>query len=105
MTTPKMELRDIKDLVVQENFKRLREFFFTEALLKCDLKFLEINIPAAITNYQYPHGLGFQPLDVLVLHNFSNATVSFNFAKFTDTNIFITSNASTVLRILIGRYS
>lgn len=104
MTAPVLEVQDIKDGYTQEMFKRLRNFFNADAVTKCDFQFIEINFPVAMTDYKYPHSLGYQPLDVVLLHNFSNATVSFNYAKFTDKHIYVTSNASTVLRLLIGRY-
>lgn len=103
MSFPKMVRVQIDDIYVQENFKRLADYGRNDAVIRSNFQFLSVEVPAA-SNFRPPHHLSFVPLDVILLHNSTNATVVFNYSLFDDKNIDITSSGPTTLRLLLGRY-
>lgn len=104
MSFPELLTKQIDDLYVQENFKRLADWSKTEALLRARFEFLEIVITGAVTNAAFAHSLRYTPKDVILMHNLTNATVSFGYTLFSETNIYITTSGATTLRLLVGRY-
>lgn len=104
MTFPYLFRKEIEDEFAQENFKRLMDYANKFPLFRCNFQFLEIQIPKAVTNFKYPHSLGFQPLDVIIMHNKNNVSVTLNYSKFDATNLDITASGATTLRCLVGRY-
>ena len=104
MTFPHLFKKEIEDEFAQENFKRLTDYANKYPLFRCNFQFLEIQISKAVTNFKYPHNLGFQPLDVIIMHNKNNVSVTLNYSKFDATNLDITTSGATTLRCLVGRY-
>lgn len=100
---PSLFKKEIEDAFIQENFKRINDFFLEDPVSNGGFKFFEVSIPTAVTGYQHPHNLGYQPKDVILLHNSTNATVTFNYLAFDKTFIDITTSGATVLRFLLGR--
>jgi len=105
MTFPYLFKKEIEDEFAQENFKRLSDYSEKYPLFRCNFQFLQIEIPKAVTNFKYQHNLGFQPLDVIIMHNKNNVSVTLNYTKFDATNIDITASGATTLRCLVGRYT
>jgi len=104
MIFPILLKKEVEDVYTQENFKRLGEYFRMEPLTRCRFEFLEASIPGAVTNMQILHKLGYQPKDVILLHNSTNATVTFSYSLFTNESVYVTSSAATTIRFLVGRY-
>lgn len=104
MKFPKMLRILIDDFYVQENFKRIGNFFRDDSLAKCNFYFLPVTVAAAGTDLAYKHNLNFTPKDVIMLNNSTNATVVFNYQIFDDQNIYLTSSGPTSLRLLLGRH-
>lgn len=109
---PFLFTKEIKDQFAQENFLRIADYFAADPFTSSHFQFFEFVVPAIsgrTTTYPYtsvlPHNLGFQPKDVLLLHNLNNATLTWNYADFTETNISFTVSAATTIRALIGRYA
>lgn len=100
---PTLFRKEIDDEFSQENFKRIGDYFAEDPVSNGGFKFFEVSIPSAVTGYQHPHSLGYQPKDVILLHNSTNATVTFNYLSFDKTFISITTSGATVLRFLLGR--
>lgn len=101
---PKLFVKEIDNQFLQENFKRIRDFFSADAPTRCAFEFLEFDVPGALVNFKYPHSLGYQPKDIILMHNSENAGVTFNYPKFNATSIDLTSTGATTLRLLVGRY-
>lgn len=101
---PKVFVNELTDTFIKENFKRIRDYFAQDAISRGAFEFLEILITGAVTNFKYPHSLGYQPKDIILMHNLSNTAVTFNYDKFDATNIDITTGGTTTLRLLVGRY-
>jgi hypothetical protein len=104
MPFPKLFVKEIKDEFVQENFKRVEDYYRKDPLDRSNFEFLEVNIPSAVTASAFPHFLGYMPKDVILMHNLNNASVTFHYSLFDKTNLYITSSGITTLRMLIGRY-
>lgn len=104
MRLPKLFRKEIEDEFAQDNFAKLLDWSEKEALLRCEFQFLSLDIPNSGANQKFAHKLNFVPLDVIILHNSNNASVTLNYSKFDATNLDITSTAATRLRCLVGRY-
>ena len=72
---------------------------------RSNFKFFSIEIPKSVTNFKVKHDLGFVPLDVIIMHNSNNVSVTINYLKFDVSNLDITASGATTLRCLVGRYT
>ena len=105
MTFPRLLRQEIEDQYVQENFKRLMDYGNANPLDRSNFQFFSIEIPGVVTNFKYRHGLGFAPLDVIIMHNSNNAAITLNYSKFDSNELDINASGATLLRCLVGRYS
>lgn len=105
MAFPRLLRQEIEDPYVQENFKRIMDYGMANPLDRSNFQFFSIQIPAAATNFKYRHGLGFTPLDVIIMHNSNNAAITLNYSKFDSNELDITASGATLLRCLVGRYT
>lgn len=103
MKPPKFLVKEIADPQASLNFIRLNEFHGKDPFGRMSGEFREFDVGNG-ANQKIQHNLSFTPKDVILLHNSNNATVSFNYAKFDETFLYVTSNAITTLRIVVGRY-
>ena len=103
MKPPKLIVVGVEDPLAALNFRDLNTFNSKAALNRLSVEFREFGLIVA-TDQKITHNLSFTPKDVIILHNSANATVSFNYAKFDETFLYVTSSAITNLRILVGRY-
>lgn len=104
MNFPVLLKKEIEDLYAQENFKRLGEYFFSDALTKCKFEFLTVTFTGSSTNFKLVHKLGYVPKDVILMHNLNNVTVTFSYSSFDENFIVLTVSGATTLRMLVGRY-
>lgn len=104
MSFPYLFRKGIADDLAQENFRRIGDFHAEDPFARGSFQFLVIPIASAVTNFKFPHGLKFAPMDVIITHNLSNATIVLNYDKFDAINLDITSSAATTLRLFVGRY-
>lgn len=105
MTFPFLLKKEIEDQYVQENFKRIMDYGNANPLDRCSFQFFSIEIPGSVTNFKYKHGLGFRPLDVIIMHNVNNVSITLNYSKFDSNDLDITASGATTLRCLVGRYT
>jgi hypothetical protein len=101
---PEFILKDIEDLYIRENFKRLTSFFQKETLLKSSFKFFELTFTSAVTGNLVQHGLGFKPLDVIQTSSIGSGVATFNFTEFTKDVVSVTTTGPCVIRAFIGAY-
>lgn len=104
MSFPKLLRKEIQDEYVQENFKRLMDYGNANPIDRSNFQFFSIEIPEAVSNFKYRHGLGFTPLDVIITNNKNNVNITFNYSSFDSNEISINASGATTLRCLIGRY-
>lgn len=105
MKFPSLFRKEIVDEFVQENFKRIMDYFAVDPIARSSFEFIEVPIGGAVSGVPVLHHLGFVPKDIILTHNLTNATVTFDYSSFTTTHIYVTSSAATTLRMMIGRYT
>lgn len=101
---PKFFEKEISDEYVRENFRKLREFFVRETPF-LGFKFFEVEFTAAQTDFQFKHGLGFQPKDVILTSVTEGAAVSFDYDQLSAENVVLTVSAACVIRFLAGAFT
>jgi len=104
MRFPNLFKKEIPEEFTQTNFLRISDYFAGDTVTRCGFEFIACVVPGAVTNAPVVHRLGYAPKDVILMHNFNNATVTFNYGLFDATTIYVTTNAATTLRMLVGRY-
>lgn len=102
---PFLFTKEITDQWTQENFLRVQDFFKAFPFIKGEFKFFEIVETAAVTNHEFPHNLGFQPKDVILLSNLENVALTWSYKDFTTDKIKYTLGGPTTLRFFLGRYA
>ena len=108
ISLPEFILKDIDDVYIRENFKRLALFLQKFPLFRGEWQFFELNFDQAVVALNIAHGLDFTPTDV-ILTAVSGGTVGvgaveFNFDNFDDTNINITTTEACTVRFFAGAY-
>lgn len=104
MKPPKLITSNILDPQALLNFERISEFLLKHPFSRMSGEFREFGLINA-ADQKIQHKLSFTPKDVILLHNSNtSASVSFNYAKFDETFLYVTSNAVTNVRIIVGRY-
>lgn len=93
---------DIPPGQIRKNFELLSNLLGNEALFKFQWAFLTFSTSVAVTDMQVSHSLGFVPLDILFTKNIGGIT--FNYPKFTDKFIVVTTTGPAEFRGLLGRY-
>lgn len=101
---PELILKDISDIYVRENFKRLNLFFQKETILKGSFKFFELTFDSAVSGKLVQHGLGFKPLDVIQTSLIGSGSLTFNYADFTKDALSVTTSGPCTVRAFIGAY-
>jgi len=105
MKFPFLFTKEITDPFIQGNFSRLVSYFTKDPFIKGEFKFFEITEPGAVANKDFPHNLGYEPRDIILMHNLNNTTLTWHYPDFTSTNIRYTLSGATTLRFLLGRYA
>jgi hypothetical protein len=93
----------IQDSDVKSALEQIESYVNVQPFLKGEFKFYSISITGAVTNYKFPHNLGFVPKDVLVT-SVIGSSPTWNYSLFDATNLDITVAGTTVIRAFIGRY-
>ena len=90
--------------VVEDNLDRIRQY--TESLLmgRFEGYHAEYVIDSAVTNLRIPHGLNFQPKDIIQTSSVGAGVVSWNYELFDREEIDITTTGAVTLRAFIGVY-
>ncbi len=104
MPIPTFLLSEIKDTYIQQNFKRLSDFFKKNKQF-VDFKHFEIVFTSAQTNYRLQHGLGFVPLDIIKTKFTGTGNLTFNYDKFTTEEIDITTTGECAIRFFAGTFN
>ncbi len=99
-----LRIEEIGDAAARENFQRLEEAFKSLTFLKGKFRFVEISFLSAVTNFKFPHGLGFVPKDVLPTSITGAGAITWNYSLFDRTNLDITTTGACVVRAYVGSY-
>ena len=99
----------IEDPYLREFAQRIREEFRSQALLQGQWRFLTLTFVSNLTNFLYPHKLGFTPTDLFQTSKTGTGTIVYNQGRFDSTNIDLTTTGTSasdplVVRFFLGRY-
>ena len=95
-------VKQVDDEIVQENFKRIQDFFNIQYLMD-SFKFYEFSVPGARVHYKFKHNMTSIPKDVIIL-SVIGGDVTFNYSLFDRDYIDITTSAASTIRCFIGTY-
>lgn len=104
ISLPELIFKDIDDVYIRENFKRLNLFFQDFPFFRGEWRFFEFTFDGAVTGELLGHGLDFKPTDVIQTAVSDGETVTFNFDDFTTENISVTTSGACTVRCFIGAY-
>lgn len=102
-TTPRFAIEGIEDKPVRVAFRQLQEFLQKDTNL-LGFEHFEIVIDRAVTNFKYPHNLGFLPKDVLVTSLIGAGILTWNYSSFDETNLDLTTTGPVTVRAYIGAH-
>lgn len=102
-------LDKLTDPYVREFAQRVREELKNQVLLRGQWRFVELTFTKNITNFLYPHNLGFQPKDLFQTWKTGTGSIVYNMDRFDPTNIDVTTSGTSasdplIVRFFLGRY-
>lgn len=111
-----LELRvnEIEEPVARDNFDRIQRFADEGVFNRFQGKHFEITFTKNVTAYDYPHGLGYCPEDVIQtsvrLPAGGTGTLTWNYDSFDRSNVNVTvaglaAGETLVVRAFIGSYT
>lgn len=100
-----LQIEKVEDPIARENFQRLQDDSLKDALPKGQWKFFEIVFTKAVTNFKYPHSLGFMPKDIIQTSLKGAGSLTWNYNLFDSTNLNITTSGACTVRAFVGSYS
>lgn len=110
MATLKLNLVEIVDRFVRENFKKLDDYLRSDVFRKGSFQFYEFEV-ASDTAHAYPavvavrHNLGVEPKDVIVTSvSPDTVTATVKYDSFTRTKLSFRVSAACTIRAYVGRY-
>lgn len=106
-------LQALNDPQVRENFKRIADFLTGHPILKGNFEFFSFSVATpgtSVNNYRFPHNLGYTPRDILVTSAIGSGTVTWNFDKFSSTELDLsiagaTPGGTLTLRVFVGNFT
>lgn len=96
---------DIQDPVVRENFQKLENETVNSLFPNSRWRFIELVFTGAVTGYQFRHGLGFVPKDVIETSRIGAGSLTWNYSSFTSSIISITTTGAVTVRALVGKFN
>lgn len=104
-----LKLDSITDPDVKEALQRIKEEFKSQALLQIEWRFIELTFMHDLSNFLYPHRLGFQPKDIIQTGKTGTGSITYNQGSFTTENLSLTTSGTStsdplVVRFFVGRY-
>jgi hypothetical protein len=97
-------LEEIKDERVREAVQWLYDFLSEQPLLNGQFEHFNLDFDGTLTNEKISHSLGFAPYDIIVTRTTGSGTITFNYDRFDDKFIDITTTGPVSVRFFGGRY-
>lgn len=95
----KIDIKGLQDLLNIINEKIQANIFSNFVGRK-----LTVTLPGTVDDFSVPHGLKFIPNFAIIVKQVDGTpTVTFNFNKFTNKDMFISTDASVTIDVLVGR--
>jgi hypothetical protein len=100
----KLNIDRIQDEMVRETIQDIETELNASIFKSGDWKAIEIVFTAAVTNFKYPHNMGFKPKDALTTSLTGAGALTWNYANFDRTNLDISTTGPCVVRALVGTF-
>lgn len=100
----KLNVDRIADKMVRDTIQDIEDELNGSVFKKGDWKAIELTFSAAVTNFKYPHNLGFTPKDALTTARTGAGAITWNYDNFDRTNLDITTTGPCVVRALVGTF-
>lgn len=97
-----LRLAEITDETARENFKRVQEFVGQNPYLSSSSVLLEVSFGKAETHLKIPHGLSFQPKDVILTSSTGTGKVTIEYDQFDRKNLVFSTTGACKIRVLVG---
>lgn len=95
----------VEDGLVRDALETIEEYINGLDIIKGQWAFFEIRFDRAVTNFKFPHNLGYRPRDVIQTSKTGAGSITFNFDRFDALNLDITTTDACVVRVFVGTYS
>lgn len=99
----KFLLKEMDEDSIKQNFELVQSKFKDQKLLM-EWEFFDISFDAAVTDRMFKHNLGYQPKDVLVTRLTGPGALTFEYDKFNQSFIKITTTGACRARFFVGTY-
>jgi hypothetical protein len=100
----KLNVDRIKDEMVRDAIQDVETEFNGLPFKRGDWKQIELTFLASVTNFKYPHTLGFAPKDIIQTSLTGAGAITWNYANFDRTNLDISTTGPCVVRALVGTF-
>jgi hypothetical protein len=104
MSHRELDIGQVSDEVLRRVFEKIQTVFSDDVFGKFEGKHLEIAVSGAVTNYRWPHSLGFLPKDVVQTSVTGAGSVTWNYASFDATYVNLTTTGACTVRALVGSF-
>jgi hypothetical protein len=101
----KLYVVEVTDKPSQDNFRRIEQEFRDQKILRGGWKFFEITFSAATTNFRYPHKMTMTPKDVIQTRITGTGALTWNYARFDQDFLDITTTGPCSVRAFIGTFA
>lgn len=102
---PRFFLSEIEDEYIRENFKTIQEVLSRATLLKGEFKHFDLSLKNAVTNFRFPHSLGYMPKDLIMTFRRGSGDITWHYDRFNGQFIELTTTGPVEVRFFLGRYS
>lgn len=94
----------IQDPTVRESMQWIYEYLLAIPLLKGNFEHFEVTFSTAVTNEKVNHNLGYAPKDIIVTSQIGAGVATFNYSRFDENFLDITTTGAVVVRFFGGTY-
>ncbi len=100
----KLLRKEIEDNYLQENFLRIEKEVNSQAILRGQWKFFQVEFTKSVANFKFQHRLPYTPKDIILTSTTGTGVASFDFNLITDTHLDISTTGPCTIRFFVGSY-
>ena len=94
----------IVDKNIRDSFQATEEYLQSQVLLQGQWKHFTLDFEEAVSNFRWPHGFNFVPVDILMTCIQGDQRIVFHYEDFDFENIYLTVQGPVRIRFFAGRY-
>ncbi len=102
MIGPSINFADIQDPVLRRNFQNLVAYINQSLSILSGFQFFELVFKEAVFNQKIAHTIGKIPSDVIVTQCTGEGSVTFNFGRFDENYLDVSTSGPCRVRMFIG---